>query len=103
MNIPRSIKFFWQRITRGWDDSDTWDLRLANAKFFVPRLKRFKELNICIPEGLTSEEWDGILDEIIWMFELNINDSLLIDDEKEQQRYDTAFDLYCKYYHDLWW
>lgn len=37
MNIKRIMKFFYQRITRGWDDSETWDLDTEFYKWIYPR------------------------------------------------------------------
>jgi hypothetical protein len=83
LNIRR-IKFLYQRITRGWDDSQTWNLDYEIAKFIVPRLKRFKEITIGVPCNLPSfnidqrsedadkkaeKEWDDILDKMIKGFE----------------------------------
>lgn len=33
---------FWQRWTRGWDDSDLWSLDASLAKIILPRLKEFR-------------------------------------------------------------
>lgn len=63
------IKRFFQRIIRGWDDSDTYSLDDTFYKWLLPRLKRFKELNICFPgdeKYPTFETWDDELyDRII--------------------------------------
>lgn len=40
----RFWKFLRQRITRGWDDSETWSLDSKITEFILPRLKRFKEI-----------------------------------------------------------
>lgn len=34
----------WQRITRGWDDSDTWNLDTTFAAYMLPRLRRYRKL-----------------------------------------------------------
>jgi len=41
-----------QRLTRGWDDSDTWSLDVSVAKFLLPRLKRYRELRQGVPADL---------------------------------------------------
>lgn len=56
----RSIKHWFQRRIRGFDDSETWSLDLKISQFVLPRLKRFKKLSITHPMGLTEEEWDDI-------------------------------------------
>jgi hypothetical protein len=42
-DIKREIKFFWQRLTRGFDDSVTWNLDITVAKFMLPRFKLYRE------------------------------------------------------------
>ena len=42
--FKRSLRFWWQRGTRGWDDSETWGLDGTLARFILPRLQRFKEV-----------------------------------------------------------
>lgn len=65
----RAKIFEKQRIDRGFDDSETWCLDTVIARFVLPRLKRFKEINIAYPVGSTPEKWDLELDEMIETFE----------------------------------
>ena len=102
--IKRWIKHFYQRRTRGWDDSDTWSLDHTIAKFVLPRLKLFRKIDFGYPAGLTSEEWNWILDEMIWAMEFNASgekwESLNEDDYNRAQR---GYELFGKYFLDLWW
>jgi hypothetical protein len=64
--IKRFFKFWWQRKTRGFDDSETWDL--GDTTFFEwvhPRLVRFKQVKNGWPAGIHPESWDNILQEMI--------------------------------------
>lgn len=70
MKIPRQVKHWWQRRTRGWDDSVTYSLDKEIAKFVYPRLVRFKELNHGSPTTITKQRWDEILDDIIYAMEI---------------------------------
>ena len=100
----RPIKHFWQRLTRGWDDSDTWDLDSTLAWWLVPRLKRFKELTNGYPGGLTEKKWDEILDKIICAFSLISKEQWDWETDKEKVRQvDEGLDLFRKWYFDLWW
>lgn len=65
-SIPRAIRFWFQRRTRGWDDSDLWSLDAATARFMLPRLRRFRQTTIAHPYGLDPCSWDWILGEIEW-------------------------------------
>src|SRR5271154_326089 len=68
-SFKRSIRFWWQRRIRGWDDSQTWSLDHSLAKLILPRLKRFQELSIGRPSDMTEKKWNDILDEMIFGFE----------------------------------
>ena len=69
------IKRCFQRIFRGWDDSEIWSLDDTFYKWLLPRLKRFRELNICYPgdeKYPTFESWDNELNDRIIELDLII-------------------------------
>ena len=80
--ITGKIQRFFQRVIRGWDDSDTWDLDYIIAKFTLPRLKRFRDI-MADPEYVfgipifsgqphydkDKKKWIKILDDMIYAFE----------------------------------
>lgn len=106
--LYRSLKFWWQRRTRGWSDDVTWNLNDELAKWLVPRLKQYKKLNIGFPFHLTMEEWDEIIDEMIWTFEQCIDRWEHFQEDpkiraKEEKRYQKGIKLFAKYHRDLWW
>jgi len=103
MSTLRRAKFWLQRQTRGWDDSETWSLDTTIARFVYPRIKRFRELKAGYPMGLTPERWDDILGKIEQAFgimsikqgwEMTINESKAVD---------LGLRLFGKYFRDLWW
>lgn len=102
----RSIKFFYQRLTRGFDDSATWSLDIHLAGLILPRLKRFKELNThTYPNGLTPELWVEILDKMIFAFEYTLDESRMFGskfDEAEYERVKEGLSLFGQYFHALW-
>jgi hypothetical protein len=79
-NIPGSLKRIRQNITRGWNDSDCWNLQTTTSNFIIPRLKRLKEIVHGYPSMLIDNEednyddgmkkWKEILDKIIYAFEV---------------------------------
>lgn len=119
--MRRKFKHLFQRIFRGYDDSETWDLGYTIAKFTLPRLKRFKELNEgypCDGEIKTYEEWNEVLDKIIWSLEKIANDEKDYPDwqkdldndcysiEKEikyNKKIQEGLDLFGKHLMSLWW
>jgi hypothetical protein len=111
--LKRRLKFWYQRRTRGWDDSETWSLRDPIAEFITPRLKRFKKVSIAYPSDLeTFEEWEEILEQMIWSFEYIQNDGIFgiepfpkTEEEREKyyKRYDKGIHLFADYFSSLWW
>ena len=86
-----------QRIERGFDDTELWNLDSTILKFTLPRLKEFREQTICYPADLNSiEEWKDCLDKMINAIEEAIN----------YEYNDHTFEnlqLFHKYFMDLWW
>jgi len=65
----------YQRIRYGVSDAECWDLDSTISKFILPRLKHFKKMNRNFYNSeLTSEEWENVIDELIWTFEYLIDD-----------------------------
>ena len=65
---------------------ETWSLDVNLAKYIIPRLKKFKELNNGYPgigEMDTPEKWDKTLDKMIQAFEYVIDlDEYWLDDPR---------------------
>lgn len=102
----RNDQYKKQRIERGFDDSETWNLDATIASFILPRLKRFKVVNRGYPPSLTEEEWNNIIDKMIFSFEYILDDS--IDDSpdsrsKKYEQYKEGIKLFAEYFHHLWW
>ena len=98
----RDVKFFFQRMTRGWDDSETWNLDTRLAEHILPRLKRFREVTIGCPADISWEEWTAALDKMIAAFEWHAADV----NERDENFYTEAqkgIELFAKYYGYLWW
>ena len=103
--LGRKLRFFWQRLTRDWDDSETWCMDWNFAKHILPRLRRFKQITKAYPTELTPEQWDEILDQMIYSFyyyasEKEFQWNVSNDEYAKVQR---GLDLFAQYYRDLWW
>jgi len=103
----RSIKFWWQRRTRGWDDSDTWNLDISLSALIVPRLQKFKEITDCY-SGDSEDEWKQQLAKMIRAFELCRDQFELPGDRSSHTPEETneiteGLALFAKYYRGLWW
>lgn len=104
MKLGRSIKFFFQRIFRGWDDSETWNIDHTIAGFAIPRLRRFKEVKKGYPADLMPEEWDRVLDKMILSMEWFATDVDKRDDSEETYaQVQEGMTLFGKHFGDLWW
>jgi len=101
------VKFFWQRRTRGFDDSTLWDLDYTILKFILPRLKAFRQVGAGYPasfyygEDCSSEdiirdsttsieeratrsnaahaEWKAAIDKMIYSIEVWVENDGMID------------------------
>ena len=73
------------------------------AKDITMALKSFKKCNInSYPGNLSgTEEWHGIIDKMIYSFEIIANDDIVaqINQKEEIQE---GLDLFAKYFMDLW-
>jgi hypothetical protein len=110
----RWLRFWWQRRTRGWDDSETWGLDTSLARLILPRLRRFREIgavtatpvNYCLFDAsgdITAEANDAWLRDIgamiaafEWVGAANRDDTHAGDHQ-------PGFDLFAKHYLSLWW
>ena len=133
-----------QKVSVKIDPWDTWSMDHTLACIVLPMLKQFKEIKQSshqvdlkdVPESLhqsdneleddgVHEQWDYIIDEMIWAFEQKCRDDwesdyykyeddtskpfvykLVWKDEKgkkaHQDRMTNGFRLFGKYYEGLW-
>lgn len=108
----RGLFFLWQKITRGFSDDETWALDNTIAKFTLPRIKRLRELEIGHPGCYTKEQWDGMVDRMIYAMEAVIKDGKgeLYSDCREPEDYrkidrkvQEGLVLFGRNFRGLWW
>ena len=64
----RTIKWGWQRATRGYSDYDIWDLDVYYSNIMIASLSQFRAEAIGYPGYMSNiEEWYAILDKIIFL------------------------------------
>jgi hypothetical protein len=98
----REEKFRQQRLTRGFDDSETWSLRDTITDFILPRLKRHRDII-----GTVILDSEGLYEKIdlsIRAFEIAKKDTdtgnVTMEEWKEFDKGMTAFgDVFLR----LWW
>jgi hypothetical protein len=90
---------------RGFCNSELWCLYSVIASFVLPRLKEFRRLRhkghpSCFK---SQQEWDAVLDEMIFAFEFSLNEDLSFGfDKNNQRRYSKGMQLFCKHFESLW-
>ena len=103
------FKFHLKQLkSNGFSDSETWALDSVICKFILPRLIRFKKIAGGYPMGLTSKEWDEILDKIIFAFYFSNNcdegEFNNCDEETKSLnwvRYEEGMQLFAKWFRNL--
>ncbi len=110
-NDKRYARHIKQLKINGFSDSETWALDSVICQFIIPRLIRFKEVNIAYPgNGVTMEMWNAMIDEMIFAFDWSLNHEEdkyynLTDAEKKKnwKRYDKGMKVFAKWFRHLWW
>ena len=80
---------------------DTWSMDCTLAMIIHPMLVQLKATQHGHPATLTEQEWNQILDEMIWAFG-HKSKEMDAGDNETQERLTNAFMLFGKYYENLW-
>lgn len=101
-----------QRTSVKIHNYDTWSMDHTLAHIIVPMLKQLKATKHGHPFAMTEQEWDDILDEMIWAFEQKCRDDWMDDYEctleslaeakVHEERMTNGFRLFGTYYENLW-
>lgn len=87
-----------------FDDNETWSLDQTIAKFILPRLKRYRDINFSPPLGLTDDEWNDILNRMIVSFGIAADDSRYSKMNKDELKiFEDGFEQFHKYFKELYW
>ena len=92
--IQGRIKRFFQRLFRGFDDSDTWSLDYTFAKWVLTLLDD-KRVKYCSTVKMPHGEWKSILVKIIDAFETIVIDDC---DVRQGSRVSEGIKLFSEYY-----
>lgn len=99
------VKHPMQKLIRGYSDADLWELDVHLAEIILPRLKSFRDMDkIGHPAGLTEEEWQNILDKMIYSFEALQNQYHvpLVESKAEAGKIEEGLNLFATHLCDLW-
>ncbi len=101
--LRRAIKHWWQRRTRGWDDSDLWSLDHTIAKFILPRLIAFRHRPYGYPAMLTEKEWDARLEIMTAAFRIVASDvDYYAMDTRQKIIVREGLRIFSENFRDLW-
>ena len=100
----RYSEYVKEKEETGISSEETWSLCDQAAIFLAPRLKAFKENAQGFPTEFKSmEEWEAVLDKMIFAFESFVSDNYHEFSDEDLKRIDEGLQLFAKYFRDLWW
>ena len=108
--LKRSIKYWFQRRTRGWSDDETWNLDCEFIKWVNSRFKKYKEKASKIVDlEFHRFEYDGkeytqleLIDKVIKLSNEYIDTNLLSEDKLNSIK-DEIFDIFKLIFWTMWW
>ena len=112
------IKYSFQRMFKGYDDVDTFELFANFTDHYTKILTDFRNNHYGYPCDLTESQWDEILDEMLYhldymseervksklrsnMPEDWLPDGMVVYEIMEKHK-DEFFKLFSKYFYNLW-
>lgn len=112
------IKWAFQRMFRGYDDWETWELHHNFVTRYKKILSQFRKEHHGYPSDLTEEQWDGIIDRMIHCLDMMDEDYVgeLLDAYKPEDCitspksiYDIMteyknefFQMFSEWFYNLW-
>ena len=90
-----------QRLTRGFDDSETWSLDDTIAKFIAPRLERFIEIYKDFVDD-SQDHYVPKMEQALEAFKMYVNDEDLFDEENFNKMME-GLKSFAEIFPTLWW
>lgn len=105
-DVKMNIRFAYQRVFRGYDDTARWNLNDHIAKQISEITFWMAENGSGYPIDLTQKKWENILKQISFGFSSWIEMGWYVKDDVEYRRlekeYRKALKLLAKYHEYLW-
>lgn len=100
----RACRYWWQRRTRGWDDSELWNLDMTIGQFVAPRIVRFAELQKArelrgVPGDLTEAAWDKRLASMAEAFRMM---GEMAQNAEARHKIEYGVGLFAEHWESLW-
>jgi len=123
--IKKQVKWFIQRRTRGFDDRELWDLGDTIAKFIIPRLEAFRDIEKSFSPDFNQDSftawktgrvdgdelsvWFAVVDKMLQSFQMVLENDFFNDDghqitvNKSKVQYAReGLCLFSSYFQHLW-
>nr|DAT96486.1 MAG TPA: hypothetical protein [Bacteriophage sp.] len=117
-NLYYQVKYGFQRMFRGYDDTEVFNMDMTFIDRYLKILKDFRKNNCGYPPSITNEQWDDILDEMIKHLSLMTEDNAETELKKGMpdsfepdyktvseimdRHKDEFFKLFSKWFYNLW-
>lgn len=108
-SLVSRIRHLWQRLSRGYDDTEVWNLDDALTALIQPRLKCYvtwqTEHGSATPDEFAKDPaaWLEVLRKMERAFDLLVDSrSSLTDTPEAQQEIEEGLALFGRYYRGLW-
>lgn len=89
-----TIKWAWQRATRGYSDHDTWNLDTYYSDMLIASLSQFRAETMGYPGYMEDiEEWYAILDKIIFLLKQANEDEPLEEKNELAEWHEKYLDM----------
>lgn len=85
-NLYYQIKYGFQRMFRGYDDNELFNMDITFVNRYLKVLKNFRENHYGYPGYITEKQWDNILDEMIKHLALMNEDNVIYELKKKECR-----------------
>ena len=101
--VKSTIKHFFQRLIKGYDDSETWNMDLSFYRWLYPRLKRFTILCDNYPARCKNlSEWTDEIEDIVDLLRKIINEDYFFSIESDEDKR-KVMDWFHNNVDHLWW
>ena len=108
VDSARGVKYFAQRLFRGYSDPETWNVGHSTAGYALPRLKAMRKDLHGWPCGLGEDNdkegleiWEGYIDDMIYGLSV-LAEEKEMDRETDQERALRGQKLFGEYLATLW-
>lgn len=117
-NLYYQVKYGFQRMFRGYDDTELFNMDMTFVDRYLKALKDFKKYHCGHPYELTPEQWNAVLDELIKHLTLMNEDNVIAElkngmpdsfepdyktvNEIQNKHKDEFFKLFSEWFYSLW-